>query len=144
MVLGFAMPVAIVAALDSATFVTNFFIENDPDDEDSPSVTGFAFKGVGLGLLFAAFIALVSTGIFGTFFAGSFDQVARVGAHGFTAAAISVLLSFMLCPLYLVVLRRRESRGRETSGLALQAIAMAIAVLVFVAIVFALVNGTGA
>ncbi len=143
MALGFAMPVAIVAALDSATFVTNFFIENDPDDEDSPSVAGFTVKGIGLGLLFAAFIALVSTGIFGTFFAGPFSRVARVGAYGFTAAAASVLLSFVLCPLYLIVLRRRESRGRETSGLALQAIAMAIAVLAFVGIVSALMNGMG-
>lgn len=143
MALGFAMPAAIVAALDSATFVTNFFIENDPDDEDSPSVAGFTVKGIGLGLLFAAFIALVSTGIFGTFFAGPFSRVARVGAYGFTAAAASVLLSFVLCPLYLIVLRRRESRGRETSGLALQAIAMAIAVLAFVGIVFALMNGMG-
>ena len=144
MVLGFAMPVAIVAALDSATFVTNFLIENDPDDEDAPSIAGFTVKGIGLGLLFAAFIALVSTGIFGAFFAGPFGQVAQVGTYSFTAAAASVLLSFVLCPLYLVVLRHREGRGRETSGLALQAIAMAIAVLVFVAIVFALVNGTGA
>ncbi|ERL05981.1 magnesium transporter MgtE N-terminal domain-containing protein [Olsenella profusa] len=144
MALGFAMPAAIVAALDSATFVTNFFIENDPDDEDSPSVAGFTVKGIGLGLLFAAFIALVSTGIFGTFFAGPFSRVARVGAYGFTAAAASVLLSFVLCPLYLIVLRRRESRGRETSGLALQAIAMAIAVLAFVGIVSALMNGMGA
>lgn len=143
MALGFAMPSAIVAALDSATFVTNFFIENDPDDEDSPSVAGFTVKGIGLGLLFAAFIALVSTGIFGTFFAGPFSRVARVGAYGFTAAAASVLLSFVLCPLYLIVLRRRESRGRETSGLALQAIAMAIAVLAFVGIVSALMNGMG-
>lgn len=143
MALGFAMPAAIVAALDSATFVTNFFIENDPDDEDSPSVAGFTVKGIGLGLLFAAFIALVSTGIFGTFFAGPFSRVARVGAYGFTAAAASVLLSFVLCPLYLIVLRRRESRGRETSGLALQAIAMAIAVLAFVGIVSALMNGMG-
>lgn len=143
MALGFAMPAAIVAALDSATFVTNFFIENDPDDEDSPSGAGFTVKGIGLGLLFAAFIALVSTGIFGTFFAGPFSRVARVGAYGFTAAAASVLLSFVLCPLYLIVLRRRESRGRETSGLALQAIAMAIAVLAFVGIVSALMNGMG-
>ena len=143
MALGFAMPAAIVAALDSATLVTNFFIENDPDDEDSPSVAGFTVKGIGLGLLFAAFIALVSTGIFGTFFAGPFSRVARVGAYGFTAAAASVLLSFVLCPLYLIVLRRRESRGRETSGLALQAIAMAISVLAFVGIVSALMNGMG-
>ncbi len=143
MALSFAMPAAIVAALDSTTFVTNFFIENDPDDEDSPSVAGFTVKGIGLGLLFAAFIALVSTGIFGTFFAGPFSRVARVGAYGFTAAAASVLLSFVLCPLYLIVLRRRESRGRETSGLALQAIAMAIAVLAFVGIVSALMNGMG-
>ena len=143
MVLGFAMPVAIVAALDSATFVTNFFIENDPDDEDAPSIAGFTVKGIGLGLLFAAFIVLVSTGIFGVFFAGSYSQVAHVGAYSFTAAALSVLLSFVLCPLYLVVLRRRESRGRETSGLTLQAVAMTISVLVFVGIVFALVHGMG-
>ena len=143
MALGFAMPAAIVAALDSATFVTNFFIENDPDDEDSPSVAGFTVKGIGLGLLFAAFIALVSTGIFGTFFAGPFSRVARVGAYGFTAAAASVLLSVVLCPLYLSVLRRRERGGRAPSGLALQAIAMAIAVLAFVGIVSALMNGMG-
>ena len=143
--LGSALPVAVVAALDSITYVTNFFIEHDPDDPDSPSLVGFAFKGAGLGLLFSAFVALVSTGIFSAFFTGSDSlyRVGRLGAAGFSAAAASILITFLLMPLYLKVLSTRDERGKETSGTTLQVIAMAIAVVVFIVIALALVRVWG-
>ena len=54
-----ALPIALVLADDSVSYVTNFFLENDPDDEDSPSMLGFTIKSVVLGIAFAALVVLV-------------------------------------------------------------------------------------
>jgi len=145
LVLGSALPVAIIAALDSVTYVTNFFIEHDPDDEDAPSLAGFAFKGAGLGLLFAAFVGLVATGIFSAFYSGDggLFLVGRVGTASFAAAAASILITFLLTPIYLRVLRSRDERGLETSGTTLQVVAMSLAVAVFIALTLALVGVWG-
>ena len=54
-----AMPLALVVADDSVSYVTNFFLENDPDDEDSPSTLGFALRSIGTGLVFAFICTLL-------------------------------------------------------------------------------------
>ena len=143
--LGAAMPAAVVAALDSVGFVTNFFIENDPNDEDTPSLAGFAFKGIGLGLLFAAFVALVSMGVFSVLFAGdtSTAHIVRMGTASFAAAAASIVVSFVLCPVYLIVLRSRDERNLDTSGIALQVTSMLLSLVVFCAIALALAGSWG-
>ena len=143
--LGAAMPAAVVAALDSVGFVTNFFIENDPNDEDTPSLAGFAFKGIGLGLLFAAFVALVSMGVFSVLFAGdaSTAHIVRMGTASFAAAAASIVVSFVLCPVYLIVLRSRDEKNLDTSGIALQVTSMFLSLVVFCAIALALAGSWG-
>jgi len=143
--LGAAMPAAVVAALDSVGFVTNFFIENDPNDEDTPSLAGFAFKGIGLGLLFAAFVALVSMGVFSVLFAGdaSTAHIVRMGTASFAAAAASIVVSFVLCPVYLIVLRSRDEKNLDTSGIALQVTSMLLSLVVFCAIALALAGSWG-
>ena len=61
---------------------------------------------------------------------------------GFTAAAVSVLVSFALTPIYLVILRKRDERNQETSGFALALISMIVAAVVF-AVAIAVTGTTG-
>lgn len=150
-----AMPlaVALVLADDSISYVTNFFLENDPDDEDSPSMLGFTVKGVAMGVVMGLLVALVVAGIVSVL-RGLADAGALPGAGlselspalsaGGRAAAASTFLSFALTPAYLAVLRRRDDANKETSGFALSVVSMAVAVVVFCAAANALVALPGA
>lgn len=150
-----AMPlaVALVLADDSISYVTNFFLENDPDDEDSPSMLGFTVKGVAMGVIMGLLVALVVAGVVSVL-RGLADAGALPGAGlvelspalsaGGRAAAASTFLSFALTPAYLAVLRRRDDANKETSGFALSVVSMAVAVVVFCAAANALVGLPGA
>lgn len=150
-----AMPlaVALVLADDSISYVTNFFLENDPDDEDSPSMLGFTVKGVAMGVVMGLLVALVVAGVVSVL-RGLADAGAPPGAGlaelspalsaGGRAAAASTFLSFALTPAYLAVLRRRDDANKETSGFALSVVSMAVAVVVFCAAANALVGLPGA
>ncbi|EHF02806.1 hypothetical protein HMPREF1008_00451 [Olsenella sp. oral taxon 809 str. F0356] len=138
-----ALPVAVIAANDSISYVTNFFLGYDPDDEDAPSLLGFTIKGLGLGLLFSALVLLVAGGIKAALFAsglGAYDP----SFHGFASAAVSVMASFLCAPAYLTILRVRDAKNLETSGLALQATAMAVAIVVYAVALACLPGGLGA
>ena len=135
-----ALPIALVLADDSISYVTNFFLENDPDDEDSPSMLGFTVKSLGLGVAFGALVVLLAVvldnlllGVSGSGILG--DAL----TCGFWGAAVAVALSFAVSPLWLALLRRRDENNEETSGFAMAVIAMLVA-----AVVFALVTGVAA
>ena len=44
---------------------------------------------------------------------------------------MAVLVSFVTAPAYLVLLRRRDDAGKDTSGLVLHAVALAVALVAF-------------
>ena len=140
-----ALPIALVLADDSVSYVTNFFLENDPDDEDSPSMLGFTIKSVFLGIAFAALVVLVEMAL---------DSVLVAAVHApadlsgqlrasFAAAAIAVLVAFVLCPIWLLVLRKRDEKNQDTSGFALSVIAMIVALVVFCLAMGQLANALG-
>lgn len=140
-----ALPIALVLADDSVSYVTNFFLENDPDDEDSPSMLGFTIKSVVLGIAFAALVILVEMAL---------DSVLVAAVHApadlsgqlrasFAAAAIAVLVAFVLCPIWLLVLRKRDEKNQDTSGFALSVIAMIVALVVFCLAMGRLANALG-
>ena len=140
-----ALPIALVLADDSVSYVTNFFLENDPDDEDSPSMLGFTIKSVVLGIAFAALVVLVEMAL---------DSVLVAAVHApadlsgqlrasFAAAAIAVLVAFVLCPIWLLVLRKRDEKNQDTSGFALSVIAMVVALVVFCLAMGQLANALG-
>ncbi len=56
-----ALPVALVVADDSISYVTNFFLQNDPDDDDAPSMLGFTVKSIGIGVVLAAVAVLAAS-----------------------------------------------------------------------------------
>ena len=140
-----ALPIALVLADDSVSYVTNFFLENDPDDEDSPSMLGFTIKSVVLGIAFAALVVRVEMAL---------DSVLVAAVHApadlsgqlrasFAAAAIAVLVAFVLCPIWLLVLRKRDEKNQDTSGFALSVIAMIVALVVFCLAMGQLANALG-
>lgn len=136
----FAAPVALVAAVEMVRFVTNFFLEYDEDDEDAPSVAGFAVKSVGMGVLWAAIVMLVCAAANGVV-NGATEGLGAVVfqlLRGFEASAVAVVVTFVLAPVYLVLLRRRDEQGNDTSGLALQTVALVLAAVVFVGVALAL------
>ena len=140
-----ALPIALVLADDSVSYVTHFFLENDPDDEDSPSMLGFTIKSLALGIAFAALVVLVEMAL---------DSVLVAAVHApadlsgqlrasFAAAAIAVLVAFVLCPVWLLVLRKRDEKNQDTSGFALSVIAMTVALVVFCLAMGQLANALG-
>lgn len=128
--LAFAMPVAVIAGNDAAAFVTKSFLEYDPDDEDAPSMLGFGFKSLGLGLVLAIFVALIA----GAVATGLLGGTADIAIKGVAAAAASALISFVLCPVYLAVLRRRDENNKESSGASLALAAMLVSLVLFLAV----------
>lgn len=138
----FAAPVALVAAVEMVRFVTNFFLEYDEDDEDAPSVAGFAVKSVGMGVLWAAIVMLVCAAANGVVNGATQGLGAVVFQllRGFEASAVAVVVTFVLAPVYLVLLRRRDEQGNDTSGLALQTVALVLAAVVFVGVALALAS----
>lgn len=138
----FAAPVALVAAVEMVRFVTNFFLEYDEDDEDAPSVAGFAVKSVGMGVLWAVIVMLVCAAANGVV-NGATEGLGAVVfqlLRGFEASALAVVVTFVLAPVYLVLLRHRDEQGNDTSGLALQTVALALAAVVFVGVALALAS----
>lgn len=131
-----ALPVALIIADDSVSYVTNFFLENDLDDEDSPSLLGFALKSLLLGVAMAALVYIVDLGLENIIWA-VFHKMEDAAALrvGFVASAISVFVSFVTSPVYLAFLYGRDDKNKETSGFALSLVAMGVAVAVFCVIV---------
>ena len=130
-----ALPIALILADDSVSYVTKFFIENDPDDEDSPSMLGFTLKSLALGLVFAAIVILFVTVFNGAVLPTAADsEFARALGAGFAGSAASTIVSFALTPVYLAILRRRDDQNAETSGTALSLISMVVALVVFAAV----------
>ena len=131
----FAAPVALLVADEMVRYVTGFFLEYDEDDDDAPSLPGFALKGLAIGVLWAAVVLLVALAANGVVsgMASGLEGMAYQLLRGFEAAAIVAVASFVTAPAYLVVLRRRDDAGHDTSGVALQAVALLVAAVVFVA-----------
>ena len=140
--LALALPVAVIAGNDAASYSINSFIAYDPDDEDAPSMVGFAFKGLGLGLLFAGLVALVAGGVVGSLF-GMDSDLGRLALGGVGAAAAGAFFSFAMAPATLRTLRWRDERNLETSGTTLALCQMVAAVAVFVVVASSVLGGWG-
>jgi len=140
-----SLPIALILADDSVSYVTKFFIENDPDDEASPSMLGFTLKSLALGVAFAAIIVLFVTALINPSMligAGEAD-LNRALCSGFAGSVASTTVSFALTPIYLLVLRRRErSQSRDVGARRSRSSPLAIALVVFVAVA-ATITGPG-
>ena len=150
-----ALPVALRIADGMARYAINSYLEYDEEDEDAPTLLGFALKGVVVSAVFVVMVLLVMTGVANVLEATVIpaDAVDVYGASGlvaallegatigFKAAAFASVASFMTAPAYLMALRRRDRAGKDTSGIALRVTAEAIALALFVACACVLVSG---
>ena len=146
------LAVTLVLADDSVSYVTNFFLEHDPDDEDAPSMLGFTFRGIGIGAVAGLFVALIVSALVyalhglassGALPAAGLDGLGAALAAGGAAGAAATFFSFATTPIYLAILRRRDAANRETSGFTLTVASMVAAVVVFSAAVAVVAGVTG-
>ncbi len=139
-----AMPIALTVADAMARYAINSYLEYDEDDEDAPTMLGFALKGVVVSVVFAALALLVGRGVDGVVSAalipddvvGEVDGLVRLLDcldDGLLAAAATMVLSFVTAPIYLTTLRNRDRAGKDTSGIALHIAALAAATVLFAA-----------
>ena len=143
------MPISLNLSENTVNYVTNFFLTDDPGSEKSPSILGFAFRSLLLGLLVSGLICILGAAAHallealfhpydpnaGAFYAALFDQTI---IQIFGAAAGSTLISFLLTPIFLAVLRHRDEKNQETSGLTLTLISMSLSVVTFFVLSYAL------
>ncbi len=142
-----AMPLALRTAAAMVHYVINSYLEYDENDEDAPTLLGFAVKGLVVGGVFAVISLLVWQGVEGVLrtamhasdglasgvSGASALEVALVAIEcSFKAAAATTLISFLTAPLYLIELRKREHAGKDTSGAAMRALASCVASILFV------------
>ena len=140
--LSLGLPVSVLAADGMIRYVIGFFLEYDADDDDAPSAAGFAFKSLGIGILFAGLAWGVMAAVSHMLLAGSPQVEALVGTS-FAAAAASALALFAVAPAALALLRSRDRRNLETDGFLLRVVAMSVGTVLFVAIACALTLGMG-
>lgn len=149
-----AMPVALRAVVTMVRSVTSFFLEYDANDEDAPSTLGFVIRGVLVASAYTLVVVLLArTGIKALALGalnrpgiGPDDSMVRSLAMatdiGFVSAAIATIISHLTSPAYLVVLRHRDDVGKEINGLMVRAIALSIALVLFIGIALALLYTT--
>ncbi len=135
------LPVALLTADSMVDYVIGFFIEFDADDEDAPSTASFFWRGLGISVVFLALVLLVAAGLGSALFHG--EPARTLFVFGFVAAVVAGLGLFLIAPLYLRVLRRRDEKGEETSRLTLRILAQLIAIAVYAVVAF-LTCGLGA
>lgn len=139
------MPISLNISENTVNYVTNFFLSDDPGSEDSPSILGYAFRSLLLGLLVSGLICLLGAvahallqvlmtsydSTFGIYYGVVLNHIIM---QIFAAAAGSTLISFLLTPIFLAVLRYRDQKNLETSGLTLTLISMGISTISFLII----------
>lgn len=136
------LPAALMLADTATSYATNFFLEYDTDDEDSPSIVGFFLKGLAIGLLFG--LVLIATGTIllpALQLPHELAELGEVVRQSFIAGAITVVVSFVLSLGWLLLLRSRDEHNKETSGVLVSVMALSGALVLFLACIAALSAG---
>ncbi|MCH4053072.1 MAG: CBS domain-containing protein [Atopobiaceae bacterium] len=143
---GIALPAALHAADTMVRHVTNFFLEYDEDDEDAPSMLGFALRGIGASVVYAglmlALVAVADAVLSASSPIGADGASALLGrplSASFLVAAATIVVAFALAPAFLAALRSRDRAGKDMSGQAMRGVALALATVVFVAVALAVI-----
>ena len=125
------MPVALLTASRTVTYVKNFFLEYDePDDEPKPYLA-FWVKNVGLGILFALIILICGQMVSLAGFADTASATLALFKQCFNLTAVVTLVSFMTSVIYLKVLFWRDEHDLDTSGAALTFIGILVAAVLY-------------
>ncbi len=143
--LSLGLPLVLRVSGDMVRYVTSFFLEHDPNDEDMPTLAGFTVRGivssaVYIGMSYLVMYALASTFVTMTnpvlcMLSWSDGSMGGALLLAFRAAVTCVLATFATAPLYLTYLRRMDEAGEEASGASLRGTAMVLAFLLYLALV---------
>ena len=150
-----ALPLALRGADAMASYVINNYLEYDEDDDEAPTMLGFTLKGVVVSAVFSAVVLLVVAGINNVVsvsaqpvgaeppyqYASLLAEFLKTLMHGYQLAACATVVSFLTAPLYLMALRRRDRASKDTSGVAMRATALGVALAIFLALAAGLLAG---
>ena len=128
-----AMPLVLLAASRMVSFVKNYFLEYDGHDDEPKPYLGFFFQSTGMGLILSLVTylcaQLVRTAAFPD--ATMFEEQLFTGC--FNIAAIICLVGNMSAVIYLMVLFWRDEHDLNTSGTAMNVIAVMISCVAYCA-----------
>lgn len=126
-----AMPLVLLAASRMVSFVKNYFLEYDGHDDEPKPYLGFFFQSTGMGLILSLVTylcaQLVRTAAFPD--ASMFEEQLFTGC--FNIAAIICLVGNMSAVIYLMVLFWRDEHDLNTSGTAMNVIAVMISCVAY-------------
>ena len=128
-----AMPLVLLAASRMVSFVKNYFLEYDGHDDEPKPYLGFFFQSTGMGLILSLVTylcaQLVRTAAFPD--ATMFEEQLFTGC--FNIAAVICLVGNMSAVIYLMVLFWRDEHDLNTSGTAMNVIAVMISCVAYCA-----------
>ena len=126
-----AMPLVLLAASRMVSFVKNYFLEYDGHDDEPKPYLGFFFQSTGMGLILSLVTylcaQLVRTAAFPD--AAMFEEQLFTGC--FNIAAVICLVGNMSAVIYLMVLFWRDEHDLNTSGTAMNVIAVMISCVAY-------------
>ena len=128
-----AMPLVLLAASRMVSFVKNYFLEYDGHDDEPKPYLGFFFQSTGMGLILSLVTYLCAQLVRTAAFldAPMFEEQLFTGC--FNIAAIICLVGNMSAVIYLMVLFWRDEHDLNTSGTAMNVIAVMISCVAYCA-----------
>ena len=126
-----AMPLVLLAASRMVSFVKNYFLEYDGHDDEPKPYLGFFFQSTGMGLILSLVTYLCAQLVRTAAFPGApmFEEQLFTGC--FNMAAIICLVGNMSAVIYLIVLFWRDEHDLNTSGTAMNVIAVMISCVAY-------------
>lgn len=126
-----AMPVVLLAASRAISFVKNFYLEYDEDDDEPKPYLGFFLQTTGMGLILAVIVYLCAQLVRTAAFPDAYSIHEGLFTACFTIASFVALLSSATSVIYLKVLFWRDDHDLNTSGTAMNVTAVMIACVLF-------------
>ena len=126
-----AMPLVLLAASRMVSFVKNYFLEYDGHDDEPKPYLGFFFQSTGMGLILSLVTYLCAQLVRTAAFPDGpmFEEQLFTGC--FNIAAIICLIGNMSAVIYLMVLFWRDEHDLNTSGTAMNVIAVMISCVAY-------------
>ena len=128
-----AMPLVLLAASRMVSFVKNYFLEYDGHDDEPKPYLGFFFQSTGMGLILSLVTYLCAQLVRTAAFLDAPMLEEQLFTGCFNIAAIICLVGNMSAVIYLMVLFWRDEHDLNTSGTAMNVIAVMISCVAYCA-----------
>lgn len=137
------LPICLHSASTMIRYVITYYFDNEPDDEDAMSINSFTVQGITsslvvIGVTYLLFmlinnLLINTTGIAYDLMQYQINPVIIFGGInlGLKASLATCFINYLTAPLYVSVLRKRDEKTQDTSGLALRCSAYTVSLFVF-------------